>query len=76
MNTQLKNEILMVRQIGDQIGYGHLMALASALWKIKLGGGDGAFIPTIALFIKDEHREIIDQESKNYEALVKNALGR
>lgn len=77
MNAQLKKEILIVKHIGDQIGYGNLMSLASALWKLNIGVdlADGAFVPTIASFVKDEYREMTEQESKNYVALVKKALG-
>lgn len=31
-----QQEIEIVKQLGDQIGYGHLMSLASALWRQTL----------------------------------------
>ena len=48
---RLKEEMLAVKQIGDNIGYGNLMSWASALWRKKLHElgcpTDGAFVPRI-----------------------------
>ena len=54
-----KDEIKAVKKLGNEIGYGHLMSLASAIWRHNLeekypGTGGGAFIPTIMNFIKDD----------------------
>jgi len=61
-NTKLQQEIAQVKKLGKEIGYGHLMSLASALWRKNLkneyGFTVGAFIPTC---IDDEQ---MDKETK------------
>lgn len=52
MNEErLMREVEEVKRLGDQIGYGNMMTIASALWAKMLideGVGDsGAFYPTI-----------------------------
>lgn len=49
-----EKEAREVKELGDEIGYGHLMSLASALWRKKLiaeyaSAPDGAFIPAIKI---------------------------
>lgn len=49
---RLKRECEEVKRLGDQIGYGNMMVIASALWEKMLndegfGGGNGAFYPTV-----------------------------
>ena len=48
---KVKQECEAVKALGDQIGYGNMMTLASALWaKLLIDEGlqdDGAFYPTI-----------------------------
>jgi hypothetical protein len=48
---RLKRECEEVKRLGDQIGYGNMMTIASALWaKILIDEGltdSGAFYPTI-----------------------------
>lgn len=52
-----QEEIKRVKQLGDEIGYGHLMSIASALWRKDLKEmnipEEGAFVPTIFSFIND-----------------------
>ena len=49
--TRFKREIEEVKRLGDQIGYGNMMTIASALWAKMLideeFGDGGAFYPTI-----------------------------
>lgn len=52
MNEELlKAEMISVKQLGDEIGYGNLMGWASALWRKKLSDldlpPDGAFVPRL-----------------------------
>ena len=76
--VNLKPEVEMVQQIGELIGYGHMMALASALWRKNLkeiGTPEtGAFVPTIIYFIKDEEQEMSKRESVFYDKLIEDAL--
>jgi hypothetical protein len=46
-----------VRELGEKIGYGELMTLASIIWAAKLGDSgfpdNGAFYPTALFNMKD-----------------------
>lgn len=72
---ELKEEIKQVKELGEKIGYGHLMSLASALWRESLEKSHtpvvGAFVPTISLFISDEYQKMTQSSSKLYDELVK-----
>ena len=76
--TNLKSEIKLVKIIGEQIGYGHMMLLASALWRKSLNERgvpeSGAFLPTILTLIKDEEHEMAQRESHFYDKLIEDAL--
>ncbi len=54
----IKSEVKAVKELGDEIGYGHLMALASALWRKSLKEKgfpeSGAFVPTILECVEKE----------------------
>jgi len=54
----LKSEILIVKALGEQIGYGNLMEIASVLWAENLqryGNPDiGAFYPAILTQLQDD----------------------
>ncbi len=56
-----KDEIQAVRELGEKIGYGNMMELASAMWAVKLlrdyGSSEGAFVPTILSDLKRKPRE-------------------
>lgn len=56
-----KSEILEVKALGERIGYGNLMDIASALWTLKLerthGIKNGAHIPTVEPFLTEEGKE-------------------
>ncbi len=70
-----QQEIEIVKQLGDQIGYGHLMALASALWRqtLKEKGYPtiGAFVPTCEPFIHKDYKEITETDMKLYDEMIK-----
>lgn len=73
----LKTEIEKVKKLGDEIGYGHLMSLASSLWRKKLksdGIESGAFIPILKDFIlKDKEIEkITNDDIKLYDKIIEN----
>jgi hypothetical protein len=75
----MKIEYLAVKQLGDAIGYGNLMSMASAIWKaelLKSGAPEtGAFVPTIASFIKDEYQDTL-KDGEVYDEVVKHLHGR
>ncbi len=51
-----KREVLAVKALGEAIGYGNMMSIASALWCMHLKESNipttGAFIPTITYCMK------------------------
>lgn len=73
-----KKEILAVQALGESIGYGNMMSIASALWGLKLEKSgapiSGAFIPTIALDMKKKSGEMAVSEQKRRMASFKKML--
>lgn len=73
-----REQINTIKNIGDQIGYGHLMHIASALWRNslqeKMISKDGAFVPTLTMCIKKDDIEIVQKDIDLYDMLVRNAL--
>lgn len=65
-----EQEIEAVKALGEQIGYGNLMCIASALWAIDLDksgrGHSGVFIPVCGFQLKpcEKSREGIDLERR------------
>ncbi|WP_339193908.1 hypothetical protein MKY95_19170 [Paenibacillus sp. FSL P4-0176] len=59
-----KSEIEAVKDLGERIGYGNLMDIASALWSVdledKYGISTGAFVPTVLPFINKKDRKITE----------------
>ncbi len=76
MNT--KDEILKLKELGDEIGYGHLMSLASALWRQSLQEKgypvSGAFIPALEASVDKEMLYSAQHTKKNYDEIVAKAL--
>lgn len=71
---KLKKEIEAVKQLGDQIGYGHLMSLASSLWREILapdGVESGAFVPVCTYSVKDEDLDMVNNSIEHYDKIVK-----
>ena len=72
-----KKEIAEVKLLGSRIGYGHLMELASALWREDLEKQGypiiGAFVPTVESFIKDEYVQLTKNNKENYDRLLKSS---
>lgn len=68
-----KNEILKVKALGEAIGYGNLMDIASVLWGHQLErngvSDDGAFYPMILMEIKDGElkEEAVQNRCRKYE---------
>lgn len=73
-----KQEIEAVKQLGEAIGYGNMMSLATALWRKKLRDRgypeDGAFIGTVYPLLNEEGKEIADKEVPVYDRLIENTL--
>lgn len=77
-----KNEILAVKRLGDIIGYGNMMSIASALWGLKLQESNipasGGFIPTLSsdMKIKEARKAVEERERrmKSFKKILKNEL--
>lgn len=60
-----KNEILAVKSLGERIGYGNMMDIASALWTMKLSDDECTrimHVPTVQPFMKKNAWERKKQE--------------
>lgn len=61
-----KSEIEAVKRLGEQIGYGNMMSIASTLWAISLkekyGITSGAFLPTVGGFMKKREAAKAEKE--------------
>lgn len=62
----MNEEIQLVKELGQKIGYGHLMQLASSLWRKDLKDHNyptiGAFVPRID--------EKLDEDDLRYDRLI------
>ena len=60
-SNRRKDEIQKIKELGEKIGYGNMMDVASALWALKLekqyGTTYGAHIPTVEPFLTEEGKE-------------------
>lgn len=68
------DEIKEVKELGEKIGYGNMMAIASALWRKSLKDKSypvsGAFVPTCSSFIKEEFKDLDKYSTDLYDKLV------
>jgi len=71
----MKEDVKLVKEIGDIIGYGHLMNIASSLWREMLREKEfpvsGAFLPTCLLFVKDKDKKMHEDDAVHYDNYVK-----
>jgi hypothetical protein len=74
MAHKIHLEAQQVKVLGEQIGYGNMMALASALWRKSLKeqgiSVDGAFMPTVRMAINPEW--LFENEIEMYDEIVKD----
>lgn len=73
---QMVEEVLLVKRIGDRIGYGHLMSLASALWRKRFPDEvvSGAFVCVCETSVKEEILNAVKATNEVYDEIVKKAL--
>lgn len=75
-NRQIIQDASRVQALGDEIGYGHLMELASALWRKRLREKgyptSGAFVPTVTVLLTKEGKEIANESCDLYDSLIAN----
>jgi len=71
------NDIDKVRELGKSIGYGHLMQIASALWREMLKQDDiesGAFVPVCISSIKKRDIKMINDSIESYNKIINNEI--
>lgn len=75
MTERIKHEAAVVEQLGNSIGYGHLMALTTALWRRKLKAEglpeNAAFIGVCDISIKNNRLKSVMEEVRMYDEIVK-----
>lgn len=68
-------DVKLVKTIGEEIGYGHLMSIASSLWRESMRDKgypiSGVFVPTCISFLKDEYKEMHEDTAKQYDKIIK-----
>lgn len=73
-----KEEIEAVKHLGEKIGYGNMMTLATALWRKNLRDAgypeSGAFIGTIYGLLNQEGKEIADKELPMFDRIIENYI--
>ena len=73
-----KDEILAVKDLGERIGYGNMMDIASALWSIKLSD-DGIerimHVPTVEPCMKKKEWEMTRKAVHFRVEEIKSLLG-
>jgi hypothetical protein len=77
-NMNREQEILAVKLLGEIIGYGNMMSIATALWRKYLRDSgypqSGAFIGTIYQLLNDDGKEIADKELHHYDREIERFL--
>lgn len=73
-----KNEMLAVKELGEKIGYGNMMSLASSLWAIdlqdKYGLIGGNFMPVNITAIKKSQIKRFEIELNHNKDRIRNQL--
>jgi len=73
LEEKMKEDFELVKKLGDAIGYGNMMAIASTLWKDSLtsnGFGDcvsGVFYGVPKAAIKKDWIKAVDNSEKIYD---------
>lgn len=74
------DEIKEVKILGEKIGYGNMMGIASALWRKSLKEKgypiSGAFVPTCLDFIKEDLQDLDKKGRKHYDEMVSDRIFR
>jgi len=69
MKEQFKEEMLQVKILGQKIGYGNLMTMASALWRHDLKKNN---LPTSGAFVAKIGKP--DRDDLNYDRMIDDIL--
>lgn len=72
--ARIELEVKAVKQLGEMIGYGNMITLATSLWRKKLIEGklppNGAFIGVLDDMIKPEYAEGVQSQVEGYDRLI------
>ena len=75
LRLQKKANVKIIKQLGQEIGYGQLMSLASAHWRAHLKQEgiptSGAFIPTLIDNLKGKEKENAKKENIFFDNYIK-----
>ena len=82
MNEILENEMILVKNLGNRIGYGNLMSWASALWKKELVDNGcskelaelSVFVPVSIADVKDKRINEIKASESIYDSYVEEFI--
>lgn len=70
----MRIDVKKVKELGEEIGYGHMMGIIHALWKKSLEEKgyptNGAFVGTCLDFIDKEIVELTEGERELYDKLI------
>ena len=70
-----QNEVAAVKALGERIGYGQMMSIASALWSISLrksmGSDNGAFVPVL---FDDVYKRYRKQQKAHRDQIIQKIL--
>ena len=76
----MKTDIERVEKLGEEIGYGHMMSLASSLWRKKLKNEGhpigGAFVPTILDCLGSTNKRMAEKSAKHYDNIIENGRAK
>lgn len=68
------DEVKAVKELGERIGYGNMMEIASALWRKSAKENSypvsGAFVPTCLEFIKEDFQDLDKKGREMYDKMV------
>ncbi len=68
------DEIIEVQELGEKIGYGNMMSIASALWRKSAREKgypiSGVFVPTCLEFIKEDLQDLDKDGRQIYDKMV------
>lgn len=78
MKQNFKDEVHVVKSLGQSIGYGHLMQLASTLWANDLESHGlprlGAHVPTVMTLLTEDGKKIAESSDNEYQCLIREVF--
>ena len=70
----MREDVKKVKELGETIGYGHMMSIATSLWRKNLKEKGypvvAAFVTTCLPFMKDDDRKNAENTIKLYDKII------